>query len=96
VTLLDAPHDSANYLMKEMGFRIARKHARRLRIIAIFFGFLFPLFFLVLALYSDVLTGLWLTAFATGFAAIGIVTERWLFFAEAKHVVTLYYGEEKI
>jgi len=24
---------------------------------------------------------------------VGILTERWLFFAEAKHTVTLYYGE---
>ena len=24
--------------------------------------------------------------------AIGIVAERWLFFAQAKHTVTLYYG----
>ncbi len=96
VTMLDAPHDSANYLMKEMGFQIARKHARRLRIIAIFFGFFYPMLFLTLALFTDVLTDLWLTALATGFGAIGIVTERWLFFAEAKHVVTLYYGAEKV
>jgi DMSO reductase anchor subunit len=25
-------------------------------------------------------------------AFAGVLTERWLFFAEAKHVVTLYYG----
>jgi DMSO reductase anchor subunit len=24
----------------------------------------------------------------------GVVIERWLFFAEARHVVTLYYGLE--
>jgi DMSO reductase anchor subunit len=23
---------------------------------------------------------------------LGLLVERWLFFAEAKHVVTLYYG----
>jgi DMSO reductase anchor subunit len=27
--------------------------------------------------------------------AIGTVTERWLFFAEAKHTVMLYYGAER-
>ena len=26
----------------------------------------------------------------------GITAERWLFFAEAKHVVTLYYGEQAV
>jgi DMSO reductase anchor subunit len=25
--------------------------------------------------------------------AVGTLTERWLFVAEAKHTVTLYYGE---
>ena len=34
VKLLDPPHSSENYLMREMGFKVARKHARRLRAIA--------------------------------------------------------------
>jgi DMSO reductase anchor subunit len=25
-----------------------------------------------------------------------VVTERWLFFAQAKHVVTLFYGEQAV
>ena len=25
-------------------------------------------------------------------AALGVLVERWLFFAEARHVVTLFYG----
>ena len=29
-------------------------------------------------------------------AALGLVVERWLFFAEAKHTVTLYYGAEVV
>ncbi len=29
-------------------------------------------------------------------AALGLVVERWLFFAEAKHTVTLYYGAERV
>ncbi len=27
---------------------------------------------------------------------MGVFVERWLFFAEAKHVVTLYYGDEQL
>jgi sulfite dehydrogenase (quinone) subunit SoeC len=27
--------------------------------------------------------------------SVGMIIERWLFFAEAKHVVTLYYGKER-
>ena len=26
-------------------------------------------------------------------AILGVLIERWLFFAEAKHTVTLYYGQ---
>ena len=29
-------------------------------------------------------------------AGIGTVIERWLFFAEAKHVVTLFYGAKSL
>ena len=29
---------------------------------------------------------------AAGLATAGVVIERWLFFAEATHTVTLYYG----
>jgi len=27
---------------------------------------------------------------------VGVVIERWLFFAEAEHVVTLYYGRSHV
>src|SRR4029079_18734160 len=43
VRMLTAPHTEENYLMKEMGFRIARKHAQKLRRIALFAGFVLPL-----------------------------------------------------
>jgi DMSO reductase anchor subunit len=29
-------------------------------------------------------------------AALGLVIERWLFFAEARHTVMLYYGAEGV
>ena len=29
-------------------------------------------------------------------AALGLVVERWLFFAEAKHTVILYYGADAV
>ena len=96
VTLLEAPHDSANYLMKEMGFKIARKHASALRKWAMFLGFLLPIGFLVMAVTSPPQDRFMPTAFAFAFVFTGTVIERWLFFAEAKHVVTLYYGAEKV
>lgn len=97
VTLLEGPHDQENYLMKEMGFKIARKHAARLRAFATAFLFMLPLaaiFFSGYAPNPDMAFGL-LTV-AVFFTAIGIALERWLFFAEAKHVQTLYYGDEEV
>jgi DMSO reductase anchor subunit len=94
VRLLDPPTMTENFVQREMGFSIARKHAQKLRRICFFTYFLIPI----------VLTGLtsngepWLAIPGTLLAAIsvsvGVVVERWLFFAEAKHVSMLYYGAE--
>lgn len=96
VRLLDAPHTEENYLMQEMGYRIARKHAAKLRAIALVLGFAVPVVVIGLAvlLGGALVPVLALLAVAAG--AIGIVIERWLFFAEAKHVVTLYYGADAV
>ncbi|MBZ0217676.1 MAG: dimethyl sulfoxide reductase anchor subunit, partial [Fimbriimonadaceae bacterium] len=93
---LELPHTGTNYLLKEMGYSVARKHARKLRIIAVFFGLAVP----ALLLYqSGVLSGLPAQACVI-FAALshyaGIVVERWLFFAQARHAVTLYYGAQTV
>ena len=82
--------------MREMGFRVARAHALALRTIATLLAFLVPLILTVLA--GAALPGnmAWLATLLTILAALattaGVLTERWLFFAEAKHTVTLYYG----
>lgn len=96
VKLLEAPHTTDNYLMKEMGFEIARKHSRRLRQISVVVGFALPALLLVLALITNGAASSACSILAVPPAAIGILIERWLFFAEAKHVVTLYYGQERI
>jgi sulfite dehydrogenase (quinone) subunit SoeC len=96
VRLLDAPHTEENYLLKEMGFRLARKHGRKLRRIAELAGFVAPLILSLGFLWttSQGASGLGLvfSLLATLSAGLGVVVERWLFFAEAKHTVTLYYG----
>ncbi len=92
VRLLEPPHTQPNYLMKEMGFEVARKHSAKLRRIAIILGFVLPFIVLYLSPFGNFMDA----ALAVTLGAIGIVTERWLFFAEAKHVVMLYYGEEKV
>ena len=95
VTMIEGPHTEANYLLEEMGFKIARKHAGKLRLISIVTGFVFPAILLLAAWRLSFTGGMLIFALCLTVAicAVGIVVERWLFFAEAKHVVTLYYGE---
>jgi DMSO reductase anchor subunit len=87
---LDAPHFTENYILREMGFAIARRHAGKLRRIALGLGFGFPLGLVLIASLS--IAPVAVTAAALACAAIGLLTERWLFFAEATHVAALYYG----
>ena len=90
------PHTERNYLLKEMGFRIARKHSERLRWILQILAFGIPT---LLFAFAFPMPG-WVAVSASILAALaqfaGILVERWLFFAEATHSVTLYYGREQI
>ncbi|MDE3174946.1 MAG: dimethyl sulfoxide reductase anchor subunit [Pseudomonadota bacterium] len=93
VRLLESPHTEENYVMREMGFRVARKHAAKLRRIVIAALFVVPLLALLcIALASSPLLAGFAAGLATLSAAAGVGVERWLFFAEATHVSTLYYG----
>jgi len=98
VRLVAAPHTEDNYLLKEMGFHIARKHATKLRRIAAGLGFAAPAALIVggLAVGAGSVGAAVLFVLAAASGTMGIVAERWLVFAEAKHVVTLYYGEEAV
>jgi DMSO reductase anchor subunit len=93
VRMLEPPNTEENYLLKEMGFRIARKHRVRLRLIARVTAFAVPLLATLAALVA---TSTLAAALAVLSAALGLVVERWLFFAEAKHTVMLYYGAETV
>ncbi len=97
VRLLEPPHTGSNYLLDEMGFRIARKHARKLRLLALLLGGVLPLLLIALGMVPGFLGAGPAQAAAALVAAVsglfGIVLERWLFFAEAKHTVSLYYGD---
>jgi len=75
-----------------MGFRVARKHADRLRRFVLIGGFGLPLVLVLLASSLPAAVSVWLLALALAGTAIGALVERWLFFAQAKHTVTLYYG----
>jgi DMSO reductase anchor subunit len=94
---LDPPHTEENYLLKEMGYRIARRHAARLRRIAIALAFAAPMVLLVLAwLLRGGAASAALALASALMATAGVLVERWLFFAEATHTVALYYrGDAK-
>jgi DMSO reductase anchor subunit len=93
VRQFESPHTAENYVMQEMGYRIARKHAKKLRRIALVLGFVFPALLLLPSLVIPGPIGAALFAILAALTAlIGLFVERWLFFAEARHVVTLFYG----
>jgi DMSO reductase anchor subunit len=88
--LFDAGHGHRTFLTDEFGFALARRHAVVLRIAALALGFVFP--------------GAWIISGTTdwrlGLCAallcmMGLLAERWLFFAEARHTVRLYHGDAK-
>jgi sulfite dehydrogenase (quinone) subunit SoeC len=85
----EVPHTSENFIMKEMGFAVARKYALKLRR-AVFFLCSAALILLVACIASP-----WFSLLAAPLLLVAAVLERWLFFAEAQHVVSLFYGAEK-
>lgn len=91
VRQLEAPHVTQNYITREMGFKVARKHASKLRLMVYAIGFAIPALCAALAL-SNGGSGI-LGTLAVISAMVGAIMERWLFFAEAKHAVMNFYGQ---
>lgn len=94
VRSIDPPHSRANFVMREMGYEVARKHALKLRRLVMLTLFALPAGCLMLSFVTGPVGSLLLALLAVISAALGVVTERWLFFAEAEHVVVLYYGKD--
>ncbi len=93
VRLLERPHMTENYLTNEMGYRIARKHASKLARLSLLVGGVLP----VLSMIGNLVVGASAISIGGSMLAviafvIGILVERWLFFAEARHAVMNYYG----
>ena len=86
VRSFEPPHTGSNYLTNEMVFRVGRKHAATLKIISLFLAFALPVLILLLPFYHI------LAVLAVLSHVAGVLVQRWLFFAEARHVVGLYYG----
>lgn len=87
VRAFEPPHTGTNYLLREMVHVVGRKHAMKLRTIGMV---LFALPLLMIFLSGP---GHLMGAIAVLIHLAGVITLRWLFFAEAEHVVGLYYGK---
>jgi len=87
VRSFEPPHTGTNYLMDEFVHIVGRKHSRTLRAIALVAGFGLPILILLAG------AGHILAAVAVLLHLAGVFAARWLFFAEAEHVVGLYYGK---
>jgi DMSO reductase anchor subunit len=87
VRAFEAPHTGPNYLLREMAYVVARKHALKLRVIAAVLGYALPIVLILMPGAGHGLGGL-----AVLSHLVGMLASRWLFFAEAEHVMGLYYG----
>ena len=87
VRSFEPPHTGTNYLLREFVHEIGRKHSEKLRIISLVLMVVIPVFLLMLP-FSH-----FFALLAVFSHVAGVLTARWLFFAEAEHVVGLYYGK---
>lgn len=81
------PHTGSNYLLREFVHVVGRRHALQLRVIGLILAFGVPIPLLAAGLGH-------ITALVAVLAHLaGVLCLRWLFFAQAEHVVGLYYGK---
>jgi DMSO reductase anchor subunit len=85
--LFDTGHSHGTFLTNEFGFVLARRHATALRASALALGFGVPAAWILAGARDAGLVP------AAGFCIMGLLAERWLFFAEARHTVRLYHGD---
>jgi len=87
VRAFEPPHTGTNYLLREFTFVVGRKHGAKLRLISLVLMVAVPVALLLLP-SSHMLAGL-----AVVSHLVGVFVSRWLFFAQAEHVVGYYYGK---
>jgi len=92
VRLLDVGQASDTFINKEFGFQVAKAKLIWLRVICIVAAFVIP-FLMISGLFGK--PGMLTLLIASVSAYVGVFIERWLFFAEARHVVNLYQGAQR-
>jgi sulfite dehydrogenase (quinone) subunit SoeC len=88
--LFDLGHSHGTFLTHEFGFTLARKHATALRACSMLFAFAIPAVAFVAGMRSAIIA-----AVVAALCIVGLLAERWLFFAEARHTVRLYHGDAR-
>ena len=86
VRLLEKPHSGGNYLLHEMVYVVGRRHAAKLRVLSLMLVALLPAVLILLTEVNHTIVVVILLSHL-----IGLFAQRWLFFAQAEHVVGLYY-----
>lgn len=93
VKLLDTGHTHGTFLTQEFGYQLARSQASLLKVLVFVIGFGLPGLMLVWVFNAQ--GGQTLAFVAAVAGLLGAAMERWLFFAEARHVVNLYHGAQR-
>lgn len=92
VRLLDVGNSSDTFHNKEFGYQVDKVKLIWLRTISMILMALLPLL-LISGFFGEVGSSTLLLAALSAYA--GVFVERWLFFAEARHVVNLYHGFQR-
>ncbi|MFC6686969.1 dimethyl sulfoxide reductase anchor subunit family protein [Jhaorihella thermophila] len=87
VRAFEPPHTGTNYLLDEFVHVVGRRHSLQLRVISLILMVAIPVALLMMP-FNHVIAFL-----AVASHILGVLVARWLFFAEAEHVVGLYYGK---
>jgi DMSO reductase anchor subunit len=93
VRLFDSGHTHGTFLTEEFGYQLARRRASVIKVLLFVVGFALPAVMLAAVLRGSGAEAAAAVAACAGLA--GAVMERWLFFAEARHVVNLYHGAQR-
>jgi len=88
VVQLSMGMSAGSYNTREFFHRTPAQMVRHIRTISVLFGFVLPAVLLVWIIL-DAGTGAWLLVVPLQY--LGLVAERWYFFAEARHPQNLYY-----
>ncbi|RME64262.1 MAG: dimethyl sulfoxide reductase anchor subunit [Alphaproteobacteria bacterium] len=94
--VFERPHAQANYLEREMAFTPDPLVKAALRWTTLACGFVLPALLIWLRVALTGLAGYGVGTMAAILCLAGMLAERWLFFAEAEHVMRLYYDRQAV